>query len=532
MRDQAAGAVLLAAVALALCVPLLGGPNYSPDAIEYASMARRLAEGQGLTTALKWQFFDHGPVVRPAAVERPVFYPLFGAFVIWLVPQADPLRALQAANALLAAASAVASVAAFRTVVTPPAAWLGSVFLILTPGFTQTATMALSDSLFLLLWLAALLLLPRTRSIRESVLYGVLSGLATLTRPNGVLLAPAFLLWAWRDRAHAARRAGAMLAAMLLVTAPVWPVLIDARAHGMRPAALVNFSVQHIREASWDGFAQQVPAPVEFMRRHPGTVLRAIGTKTRHNARVLVLLLGPLVLLPLLEGAVSRRSRSAKPESGARGAEATGPFCACGTAGGARWLRRVWLALALANLAFYSLSWVAAGAVRYLLPTVALLLPLVIQEGIRCGERGQAERVATRSILVASLVLFAGAWNAHRQEVRRRWHPAGIEAHRLAARWVEAVARPDDVVASNDPWMVHYLTRRPAVACPRLGPGADVAAFARTFRVRWVVLIARPGDGRVRHCLQHPAARLVWHQDRGRRPGVYLFAVSWRGPAS
>ena len=180
--------VALALWALALRVPTLGGVNFSPDAAEYAGMARRLSSGQGFTTALKWHFFDQGPVVRPAAAERPVLYPLFAGMVLRLSPGAEPLRALQAANALLSVANVLLALCVYRTVVPAPVAWAAAALLPLLPPMTQTGTVALGEQLFLLLWLAALLALPRTARPAGAAAFGILAGLATLARPNGALL--------------------------------------------------------------------------------------------------------------------------------------------------------------------------------------------------------------------------------------------------------------------------------------------------------------------------------------------------------
>jgi hypothetical protein len=522
----AAGLALLAAATLGLCLPLLGGINFTPDTAEYTGIARRLAEGQGLTTAIKWHFLDHGPVVRPAAVERPILYPLFGALVLKLAPAADPFRALQTANALLAALNVVVAVGAFRTVVPPAAAWLGAACLALSPGFTQTATVALSDQLFLLLWLLALWLLPNARGARGGALFGVLTGLATLTRPNGALLALGYALYAGaRGERRRAAAVAMMLAMALLVAAPAARTTLAARAHGLRPGALVNYSVLHIHQASWEGFGQQIPSPLQLLRQQPAAVLQGIRRKARANARALGLFPGPLFLLPLLSlpGALRRRRdpAAAVPPLEAEAAAADGrqPTTAAE-------LRRVWWVLAGANLAFYCASWVAAGALRYLLPTTTLLLPLLLAAGFRRAGHSSAARSMAVVLVAGTLLLLAGYWHTHCQWMQRRWQPAGWEPYHVAARWIAAVTGPDEVVASNNPWMIHALTRRPALACPYFRPGADLTALARTFSVRWVVLIVRPGEPRLRHCLQHPAAQLVRTQDRGRRAGIYLFSVA------
>ena len=120
-------------------------------------MARRLAEGHGLTTALKWHFFDHGPVVRPAVVERPSSIPPSVAWCSASFPERyAPCRrqtlALAAVNTARRSPHSI-------PVVLAPVAWRRRIF-VLPAG--RNGTLALSEQLFLSLW--RLLLLPGVTS--------------------------------------------------------------------------------------------------------------------------------------------------------------------------------------------------------------------------------------------------------------------------------------------------------------------------------------------------------------------------------
>jgi len=76
-----------------------------------------------------------------------------------------------------------------------------------------------SESLFLLLTLAAFVLAER----RRFALAGVVAGLAILTRPVGVALLPALALLAWRERRRLRALAGISLA---LPIAAVYPIVL------------------------------------------------------------------------------------------------------------------------------------------------------------------------------------------------------------------------------------------------------------------------------------------------------------------
>ncbi|HOQ29874.1 MAG TPA: hypothetical protein PLH36_14135, partial [Armatimonadota bacterium] len=419
-----------------------------------------------------------------------------------LFPEAEPLRALQATNAALAAVNTALALAAFHTVVPAPVAWLAAALFVLLPPVTETATLALSEQLFLSLWLLALLLLPGVTRPRRAAAFGLVAGLATLARPNGILL---FLALPWllspvRRHRNARRATLAALAASGAVLLPYFLYAWTARAPEMRPAALVNYAVLHIHQATWHGFGQTIPSPPAFIAGHLGAVAAAIHRKVEANLAALWVSLFPLPLLLLLR-------------VHARPADPTRALC------------RAWLTLAVASFAFYSLAWVAAGALRYLLPGTILLLPLLLEHGFRVARSSPAARGLFCLTLVGAVSLFGAHWQEHQKACRYRWNRAAGLPYAQAAKWIEELAGPEDVVASNNPWEVHYQTCRPAVACPFFRDRADLTRLRRQFGVRWVLLFAYPRDARLQLCREHPNARLVrqtWNQ-RGWR--AYLFAL-------
>lgn len=507
---RAIGALCLVLWSLAWRWPTVGGPNFLPDAAEYLGIARRVAQGKGLTTALKWHFFDKAPVVRPAGLERPILYPLFGAGVLWLAPHADPLQALQKANALLSVVNALVALLAFRTVVSPPAAWLGAFLMALLPPITHTATAALSETLFLFLWLLALAVLPSLFSVNPAgrgcaclnrFLFGVLAGLATLARPNGalLLLAPLALLRRRGQRRAAVLCLGWALGGALLVVAPTVALTAMPPGPGYRPAALVNFAVAHIRDASWHGYGRDLPSPWDYIPQHPREVGQGVARKLWQNARALLLSLGWLWLfLPLAWGVRH---------------EAKGPST----------LWRTWCMVAAASYLALSLSWVASGSFRYMLPVTILVLPLVLQIGLAACWRARPARLFFLAVVFGTLFVFGKEWEAHRRQCERTWESAAWETYREGASWLREVACPSDVVASNNPWIVHYLTQNPSVALPFFAKPTDLAGFVRRFGVRWILLFAKETDPRMRVCLN--CAELRWVRRQGTGHGhIVLFS--------
>ncbi|MDH7571302.1 MAG: hypothetical protein QHJ73_17125, partial [Armatimonadota bacterium] len=239
---------------------------------------------------------------------------------------------------------------------------------------------------------------------------------------------------------------------------------------------------------------------------NPGRVVRGIAGKVRENTRSLLGCVGPLVFLLLLPPLTGCRREKSTP---------VGPPDA---------RAREWILLAAANFLAASGSWVAAGSARYVLPSVVLLLPLLTAAGLAGARRSVTIRLLFALVLAAALVHCGRQDLAHYARCQRGWEPTAWQRYRIGAQWVgQAEGDDTSVVASNYPWMVHYLTGRPAVACPYFPRGTDAATFARRFGVRWFLLFTGEKDARTRHCQAHPALQQVRANVRQR---IYLF--TWR----
>jgi len=204
---------------LALVAWAAGRIPPSADGVYYHELATRLADGQGYT----WLWPDgavtyaaHYPVGYPAALSLP--YRLFGAAPV----VAMVLNALLGALACLAIYRLLSHRAGGRA-----AARVGGLLVAFHPGLVGYTPALMTEGVTAALVACAAWVLSsaRQRRGRRRLLVaagcGALIGIATLVRPQCLLLAPLFGALVWRDR-WSRKAAGALLltAAALLVCAP------------------------------------------------------------------------------------------------------------------------------------------------------------------------------------------------------------------------------------------------------------------------------------------------------------------------
>jgi len=182
-------------------------PGFGPDSTVYVDAANNLARGEGFTTAIL--FTNSEPIVPTPLTTWPPLYPATIAVVHKLgistvvAARIVPLVAFSLSVVLL---WLIASMLFGRTV-----AWISALLLIIWPEMTRVAAMAWSESLFVLLLLAAVWATTRSLSQTSSgrrnlllILGGLAMGAAALTRYVGIVLIPVggvlLILSLWTNR--------------------------------------------------------------------------------------------------------------------------------------------------------------------------------------------------------------------------------------------------------------------------------------------------------------------------------------------
>jgi 4-amino-4-deoxy-L-arabinose transferase-like glycosyltransferase len=217
-RPSTALLLILGLALLARVAVIVATPDYVPmfDAADYDRHAVSIADGHGYPGP------QMGPSTQPTAF-RPPLYPVALAGVHVLGGGWTAERVL---GALFGVAAVLLSFLIARRLWGGSVAIVAAAILAVFPPLVILSATLLSESLFLLLMLGALLAVLQYRDdprLRWALLAGALCGLAALTRANGSLLVlPAALgVWTLRPRFSRAALAAPLavgLSALVLVS--------------------------------------------------------------------------------------------------------------------------------------------------------------------------------------------------------------------------------------------------------------------------------------------------------------------------
>jgi hypothetical protein len=493
-------AIGLAVWTIALRLPLIGNPlDVSPDGCEYIGIARHMVEEGRWFSSIKWHFFTDGPVVHPALADRPPLYPLWAALWIGRGPTVQQIYRVRLANVLLSAAVVAAALVLLAGNFPLPVA-AGTALLFATyPAWVRNGAQPLSEPLFLLLMLSAFqaFQVPRPRLF----VVGLLTGLACLARPAGVLLLGVFggemflrvlatkgsrgeeeqgspasaeacepsiepsLLSPLSPVSPSPRAFLGLVAGFALVCFPYWLAVWRQYGTPFYSVLSFNFSIGHIYEGTFYGFERQFPSPVEFVREDPGRVVRLIWEQTANLAVTMLRSLRYLWPLALFLRLADLRRH------------------------------RLLLGFVALNFAFYAMSWVVWGAARYQFPEYLFLAGVLIEAPLRrlsgVGPRRLGPAIAMIAVAASMGACLLGTVRLFREKLapdagaRLGW------AARGAAGWLQAhptAASP--LCAASDPAILNLLTRRPTVVLPRFRDTAQVIRFLDRYHPGALILMA------------------------------------------
>jgi 4-amino-4-deoxy-L-arabinose transferase-like glycosyltransferase len=486
-------------------LPLISDPvDVSPDGCEYLGIARHLISEGRWTSSLKWNFFTDAPVVHPALTDRPPLYPLWAAG--WMTLSTDPMRQIWLArlgNLLLAAIVPATLYWALVPAVSEVAAALAAFIFMLYPGFLRNSAEPLTEPLFLLLVFGSLGRFLRAAFPVDWIVAGLLAALSFLTRPTGIILpvlysAVLLVQTAGERRQATARVAEAQLGPVrsstssigraaaavvcrlsaavwhgpfLLVLAgfivpliPYWIVVTAQTGSPLTSILRYNYSIRHIDEGTFYGFERSFEPPAVFVWHH----VREIGHLVARQWATMGSALGRSLqyLLPL--GLFWRRGSSRK--------------------------QAVLLGLALGNFLIHALSWTVWGAARYLFPTYVVSMALLLDAPVRwaSGELSDGEVPNAIAVLLsagaialgASLTLNACLWQDARLYREKARPFAGVQLGwaYAAAGHLLSETPSGTICATNQPWMVNLLARRPAVIAPRFRDADQLRRYVACYR--------------------------------------------------
>jgi hypothetical protein len=469
--------LLIFLLSAAVRLPLLTAPSRktTSDAVEYVNIARHLAEGEGLRISIKWHMLEARPVVRSAVGDRYFLYPLATASGLRLFPRSDALLIARSVNLVFSSLTAALSLFLFAGLFGWRVGGLAALLVALNAGMVRSGVDPLSDSLFLLLGLIALLLYsarerePPPGKWRAGAI-GAVCALAQFTRPVGVVLLAALVMgFLVRKRG---REAGWALLGFLVVMSPYFWANWKQNGSPFYSATAYNYTVEHSREGTWFGLDREPLSSWQFITSNRGRVGELVKRKFAVNGHMLVSQLGALLLFAVFLSKGALR--------GSRGAL---------------------LGYAGLNFLFYSLSWAPAEARRYLLPSYLLPIPFLLESAAR--PRWARLQRAGPYLLAAAFLMGAGNFLCqdialYSQMLTPARQTQFTRAYQQAALWLERETAPGEIVASNNPWEINYRSRRPAVICPVFSKEEQMGAFLRAHDVSIIILFATPQDARAR----------------------------------
>lgn len=480
------------------------GIAWSPDSHEYFNLARNLAEGRGYLLDIKFHYFRDFPVRHAGWGERPPLFPLLLALIYKLA--GGSAAALFLVNALFPAFAAALGFLVCRKLAVPllPAA-LGGLLLSFNPWLFDISLGLHSEQPLIMLTFLFVLLFPSADANPARWLAcGFVAGLAMLLRGNGLLLlltALAYLLYR-RPRGLGARLA-ALLVPYLLLAAIVpynsW------RAHGepFYDIHASHYCLPAYDIAIWQGFEYPYASATTFIA---GNLPLVVSQLTRNAAKYATdlcdLWLGaffvPLLLFVPWRGPGARQAG-------------------------------VLAAVALLNYLIVVSFW-SVYAARFLIPVVAVLIPLALR-----GGQAAVGRMRAMLPLYGLVVLLLFGWRLTQYcdgYIRRAAHGPHAPAVYATAQNLPASA----IVAATDPWVVANVARVPAAIIPEFQDRAQLdrwlakygfthivldrqyTGYGRAFADRWLPELVRDrrailmkDDGRLIYVMVVPAAALV-HQ--------------------
>ena len=487
---------LLALAVRAVLVALFPDPAY-PDSYYYVDVARSIAAGNGLNVDFVWIFAEVGnKLPNPAVLPIPSnahWLPLASFLQAPFVSILGPTAVANAIPGVLIGSLTapltwfIARDAGARPIVGVAAGVISAV-----PG-AATVFMAQPENFAILHPLVAATLWMTARGLRghgaSFALAGLLAGLATLARNDGILLAGAIgLVWladrvrAWR--AHRGRRAWshvddrepipilagvAALALFLLVMGPWWArQLLVFGSISPTSASGAALWIRTISE--WNSITAD-PTPAHFFAQGLGPILASRVQGLVDALGNFAVMIASIVLLPFLViGALARRSdRNFQP-----------------------WFVYTFVAFAGATI-LYPLH-VPGGAFIHTAIGLAPHAAILAMEGVLmfvawvAGRRRRWEEGAAGSFFVWGIVALTIATAVvFTPSVYAAWDASRQPRIQLAAELDRMGVLKTDRLLSIDAAGIKYWTGRPGVVTPD-DPIDVIESVARAYKTSWLVV--------------------------------------------
>jgi Dolichyl-phosphate-mannose-protein mannosyltransferase len=487
---------LLALAVRAVLIATFPDPAY-PDSYYYVDVARSIAAGHGLSVDFIWIFAEVGnhlpnPAVLPVASNAhwlPLASLIEAPFIAVLGP--SPYAA-SLPMALIGSLAAPLTWFIARDMGARPIVGLAAGVLSAIPG-AATIFMAQPENFAILQPLVAATIWCTARGLkgdgRSFAIAGLLAGLATFARNDGILLAGMVgLVWLadrlrwWRahrgarswghvdDRRPIPVLAGAVaLGLFMVVMGPWW--FRQLLVFGSISPTSSNGAALWIRNIhEWNSITAN-PSLASFLAQGPGPILESrLGGLLSAIANFVVFICSVVLLPFLIVGALAkRRSLDFAP-----------------------WFVYTFIAFAGATI-LYPLH-VPGGAFIHtaigLLPHAAILSVegILLVVGWLAGRRRRWDEGIAGNVFVWGLVgIVAASAFVFAKPVEAGWEAVRAPRQALAAELTRLAVPADDRIMSIDSGGIKYWTGHAGVVSPD-DPIDTIESVARAYDIRWLVV--------------------------------------------
>ena len=245
-------------------LPLGGDPNW------YYNVATNIAHGNGFVADHHRTLFDEHPIIGQPTAAWPPAYPYVLA-TMWKVAGISVTSA-KLLNAVLGALTIPFVYLLARSIFGKPAGWLAAVAFAIFPNAIAWSSVLFPEELFMFVFVIALWILVdraalRGNQWRAAVAFGLLTGAATLTRGEGVVLIPVgVLFWLTRDGWRTSTRETALAALGLSAVVLPWTVRNWEVMHAAIPVSTssgIALRIGHSPQSTGTTEAVNPPEPVD-----------------------------------------------------------------------------------------------------------------------------------------------------------------------------------------------------------------------------------------------------------------------------
>ncbi len=268
--------------------PLGGDPSW------YYNVATNIARGHGFVADHR-TLFEGDPIIgEPTAAWPPAYSYVLAA--LWTVFGIS-VTAAKLLNAVLAAATIPFVYLLARAVFDKRAAWIAAAVFATFPNAIAWTPVLFPEQLFTLVFVAALWLLVDTDALggvrwRAPVVFGVLAGIATLTRGEGAVLLPiAIVFWLARSGWRSALPPIVLAVIASVVVIAPWTIRNKVVMHAAIPVATnsgIALRIGHSPQSTGTTEVTNPPEPVDGVpvweqAYHPDTEVRSYQAYTRRS---------------------------------------------------------------------------------------------------------------------------------------------------------------------------------------------------------------------------------------------------------